>query len=581
MRKNPISKAGIVKISDAIEDINNGLLVLDHPLQRRSKQWGREQQGNLIRRVLHDGQFLPILICTQYDKNGCEVQYLIDGVQRMTTFAEFINDEFAINKNIIDYMISYDGILYEQKKNKAGKFSLKRDRNKNLIPILDEQGNKQRVSQQIDIRGLKFSDLPPELQNKIKKYNVSVQYKLECTDEDIQIEILDYNNGTKMNEAQIGKNRLGAEFASIVTDLSNHDFILNKCGFSSKDRTKGTIERAINEALMVVNFGTDEWVLSHKDLCRKLANWLTIEHTEGLKRMFDELDNILPEDEDVKKLLSSKDFFIVMGNYEYFKSTNYKPECYGMFIEKLAKELLSAKIILTGNVDDNGNDIYESYKKIYESGTKQKSSVEERLLQINKFLDDFLSENCSEMIDSDDIDDSNNDIINDTVNDCVNDTVNDDIFMFDESDTELIDYAQNFTSDELAIQTLMLVSDCPYAIFNKKTYEKCVEWYREFGDSCLLDDCIDCKKIAIGTGNIKTGIEEDDINLPFYAYAVKYIITNNVDIDFEQWISDFRKTAFKDIEYDNSNAMIMLKQNEIIQSIQKYLEKENYKNVAC
>ena len=84
-------------------------------MQRYSKQWGAEQKGNLIRRVLHDGRFLPILICTQYDEYGCEVKYLIDGVQRMTTFEDYMNDGFAISKNTIDYIVDYDGVVYEKK----------------------------------------------------------------------------------------------------------------------------------------------------------------------------------------------------------------------------------------------------------------------------------------------------------------------------------------------------------------------------------------------------------------------------------------------------------------------------------
>ena len=65
MRKNPISKQEIEIIRTIIKDIKSGKLVINHPLQRYSDMWSKEQQGNLIRRVLHDGRFLPILICTQ------------------------------------------------------------------------------------------------------------------------------------------------------------------------------------------------------------------------------------------------------------------------------------------------------------------------------------------------------------------------------------------------------------------------------------------------------------------------------------------------------------------------------------
>ena len=401
MRKNPISKTEVEKIEYILEDIKNGRLILEHPLQRYSDQWTTEQKSNLIRRALHDGQFLPILICTQYDEYGCEDRYLIDGVQRITTFESYINDVFAISRNTIDFEVAYDGVVYETKDNKSGKFILKRDRKKNLIPVLDEEGNIQRRTQVIDIRGLRYSELPPELQEKLKRYLVTVQLKLECTDEDIQIEILDYNNGTKMNDAQIGKNRLGVEFARIVIELSQHSFIKNKCGFTDDNRKKGIIDRAINESLMLVNFGTENWVSSHKDLCRKLSNWLETEHTDRLREMFNDLDNIIEEDKEIKDYLTLKEFFVAMANYKHFLDTDYKKECYGMFLSSFIKELSLVKNIPTGEVDDDGNDVYGSFKSVYMTGTKQKGSIEERLTKMNEMLDAYLEEHCEGMFEDD------------------------------------------------------------------------------------------------------------------------------------------------------------------------------------
>lgn len=405
MRKNPISKQEIEKVDIIIDDIRSGNLIINHPLQRCSKQWGAEQKGNLIRRVLHDGRFLPILICTQYDEYGCEVRYLIDGVQRMTTFEDYMNDGFAISKNTIDYMVDYDGILYETKETASGKFSLKKDRKKNLIPILDEEGKKQKRVQSIDIRGLKYSELPPELQDKIKRYKVSVELKLECADEDIQVEILDYNSGTKMNDAQIGKNRLGTEFAKIVTELSNHPFIKNKCGFSSDNRTKGVIDRAINEALMLVNFGTENWTVSHKDLCRRLSNWLTTEHTDALRDMFGELDNIIEENEEIKEYLTLKEFFVVMANYKHFRDSEsgYSKKYYADFLTEFVTMTSLIKNIPTGEVDDCGEDIYDSFRSVYMTGSKQKGTIEERLATMNSMLDEYLAENVVEDVNSIDL----------------------------------------------------------------------------------------------------------------------------------------------------------------------------------
>ena len=567
MRKNPISKSEIEIIGTIIRDIKSGKLITNHPLQRYSDMWSKEQQGNLIRRVLHDGRFLPILICTQYDEYGCEVRYLIDGVQRMTTFESFMNDEFPISKNTIDYMIDYDGILYETKDLASGKFALKRDRKKNLIPILDENGKIQRRVQSIDIRGLKYSELPPELQEKINNYKVSVELKLECTDEDIQIEILDYNNGTKMNDAQIGKNRLGAEFARIVIELSNHPFIKNKCGFTDGDRKKGTIDRAINEALMLVNFGSENWVTSHKDLCRRLSNWITTEHTDKMREMFDELDEIMPElsedipeEKEILDYLKLKEFFVVMANYHHFRDSGYKSECYTQYLREFITGLSYVKSIPTGDIDENGEDIFDSFRNIYMDGSKQKGNIEGRLEVMNNMLDEYLAENCADMVDDGEIVEGN---------------IGEEFVLDEATPVELQEFAQNFVDDEKAIQCLMLATDSPYSNFSKDKLCEMVEWYKQSGTKEMLDDCLFYKEIATDGG-----IEEDNMNLSLYVYAVKYIEDNNIQIDTDEWLAQFKENAFKEIESDLSNkpslsSTIALKTSEIIKNIQEYERKAN------
>ena len=551
MRKNPISKSEIEIIKTIIKDIKSGRLITSHPLQRYSDMWSKEQQGNLIRRVLHDGRFLPILICTQYDEYGCEVRYLIDGVQRMTTFESFMNDEFAISKNTIDYMVDYDGVLYETKSLASGKFALKRDRNKKLIPVLDEDGKIQRRVQSIDIRGLKYSDLPPELQEKINNYKVSVELKLECSDADIQIEILDYNNGTKMNDAQIGKNRLGAEFARIVIELSNHRFIKNKCGFTDEDRKKGTIDRAVNEALMLVNFGAENWVTSHKDLCRKLSNWITTEHTDKLREIFDELDEIMPElskdipeEKEILEYLKLKEFFVVMANYHHFRDCGYKNECYAQFLREFITETSHIKNIPTGEIDEDGEDIFDSFRNIYMQGSKQKGSIESRLETMNNMLDEYLAENCADMLE-------------DSAEVC-----NGEEFALNECDpVELHEFAQNFVDDEGAIQCLMLATDNIDYGFSKDKLCEMVEWYKQHGTKEMLSDCLFYKEIA--TDN---GVENDDINLPLYVYAVKYIEDNHREINADEWLPEFKRKELNN--YDS----LQSKLSAIIKDIQSFAE---------
>ena len=559
MRKNPISKSEVEKIEYIIDDIKSGKLILDHPLQRYSDNWGSEQKGNLIRRVLHDGQFLPILICTQYDEYGCEVRYLIDGVQRISTFDSFIADGFSISKNIIDYEVTYDGILYETKDLKSGKFALKKDRNKNLIPILDDDGNMQKRVQTIDIRGLKYSELPPELQEKIKRYLVSVQLKLECTDEDIQIEILDYNSGTKMNDAQIGKNRLGVEFAKIVIELSNHSFIKNKCGFTPDNRTKGVIDRAINEALMLVNFGTENWVTSHKDLCRKLSNWLTVEHTDALREMFDDLDEILPEDKEIKSYLALKEFFVIMANYKHFMEGDYKKECYAMFLSDFAKKLALIKNIPTGEVDDDGNDIYGSFKEVYMTGTKQKGSIQERLEKMNEMLDIYLEENCSEYIEDGEEDETTEETQENSI----------DIFVSEFKNTKISNDAE-----ETALKTLMqFTPNYPARDFTKYGVDKFKDWLKNnVVPDDIFEDCLTATDILndyLFNSNTMDKFSDNDIAILIYQ-----VHNYGEDIDdkiFESWLSEFDN--YNKCEQKGDSAAILEKDSYLRENYINYINK--------
>lgn len=566
MRKNPISKSEIEIIKTIIKDIKSGRLITNHPLQRYSDMWSKEQQGNLIRRVLHDGRFLPILICTQYDEHGCEVRYLIDGVQRMTTFEAYMNDEFAISKNTIDYMIDYDGILYEKKDLASGKFALKRDRNKKLIPILDENGNTQRRVQSIDVRGLKYSELPPELQDKINNYKVSVELKLECSDEDIQVEILDYNSGTKMNDAQIGKNRLGAEFARIVIELSNHSFIKNKCGFTPDNFKKGVIDRAINEALMLVNFGAENWVTSHKDLCRKLSNWITTEHTDKMREMFDELDEIIPElnrdvpeEKEILDYLTLKEFFVVMANYHYFRDCGYKSECYTQFLREFITETSYIKNIPTGEVDENGEDIFDSFRNVYMQGSKQKGNIESRLDVMNSMLDEYLAENCGDMTEDEAVDEvAETEIDINKVSNFVSD---------------FIETGVPFNTKSTALKTLMqFASNYPTRDYTPTGVENFEQWLKdntineESADDCLISATM--LRDYLNNAGAADKFSENDI-----AILIRHVFSYGEELDediFETWLEDYNNV--NNCEQSGESAAVLEKDSFLRESYSNFLK---------
>lgn len=565
MRVIPLSTEEARRIGELLDEINRGILRLNHPLQRHAKNWNLPKKGNFIRRILQNGKFLPLQVCTQSGENGCVVRYLIDGKQRLTTIQSYIQNEFAIpKKGILDYMVTYDGILYEVKEG-ASKFTLKKNRGK-LIPVLDEEGKTQRAEQTIDIRGLKFSDLPPELQEQIEKYMIPIQVRHNCTDEDIQLEIIDYNSGAPMNAAQIGKSYLGVKLADEITKLAQHDIIMAKCGFSATNEIKGLVERSVGESLALIALGVDYWKSDYKELCSDMAKSISREDVDRIKDLYDKFDEAVSDTEKLRKHMVNKEFFIVMANFAYFVDKGYPLNCYDKFIQQFVSEKKYEKIIRTDDIDENGDDIYDSYISIYETGTKRIDIIENRLNQMNKWLDEYLEQECSSMECQQNAE-TNEQALQNFVEDCGL-TENEALCCLMELDNRC-GYIDDFADENVKKYKEFFLNN-----FDHVLIENCTKIYNEIIAMPLADDTL-----------------IDTYNLPIVIkLRNKYSDTPSMEEMFSGWLKDFANAedcAFVEIgdktfeewteeEVDQTtNATITSKYAILQESFEKYMEQNN------
>lgn len=561
----PLTTDENLPLATYIEQMKTQYIRLDHPLQRYALQWEKERKSNLVRRVVQGGKFAPLLICTQLDANGCEVYWLIDGKQRLTSLQEFIEGKFFIHPKTRDYMVTYDGILYEKKTNKSGKFGLKKNNKGSLIPILDEEGREQKIRQTIDIRGLGFKDLPPELQTKIKNYMVPAQIKHKCTDDDIKLEILDYNSGSPMNVAQIGKSSLGKEMATINQEFAEHRFVLDKCGFTTTNKIKGVTERSIGEALGLVTFGAEGWIKDYKELCLKMSDCIDDQDIEWFRTLLDRLDQATTRTEELEKHMVNKEFFIVVANFAYFMEKNYKLDCYGQFLQKFVSDIKYRKVINTNELDDEGNEIYDSYVSVYEKSTKNKNVVEARLFQMNEMLDQYLAENCEGMIEEDEeVEFQNLDV------DMIKNFV-------DEFNTINIPKKEG-----AAIESLMLCSDYPMMRFDEEGFSRFLTWTK---NNITAKDCEDCitytESLFDWLERCNYNSELIKNNLPFFVAIVKGMyLSDDIDDDmFVAWLESVSEEYISgndlyDFDKENNStlyATIITKINMLNQSLLKYI----------
>jgi len=128
---------------------------------------------------------------------------------------------------------------------------------------------------------------------------------------------------------------------------------------------------------------------------------------------------------------------------------------------------------------------------------------------------------------------------------------------------------------------MMTTDNHSYNDFEADTLKSIIRWYKKYGKKSMLDDCLSYKSYLDDVG-----VDENDVNLPMYVYAVKYIFDNNIDIDIDEWLLSFKGNAFKEIDADennsfSSNSTIVMKQQEIISNINQYISKEmmKYENI--
>ena len=334
----------------------------NHPLQRTSGQWSLLTKSELISDILQGNSLLQIVISEEI-KAGIIMHWLIDGKQRFTNLKDYLEDGFAISKNVQRYMIEYQ--------------SDKTDEDGNVI--LNEDGFPMPESKVFDIRGKKFSQLPEELQDKFKDYQVPVMLNLNCTKKDIAYDIARFNRCRPMNVSQSGWLGLEESYAEYVDKILKMDFFKVDCDKSSYSNTNiknGSLRRIIIEAIMTSKY------LSHFDKdFGKMCAYLTENANESVFIDFyltlEKLSNVLRGN--TSDIFNNKNSFLWFALFDKFLEYNIEDDKFNGFIQEF-KETLHNK-----EIDGITYDCLNGQK-----GTKDRSSVTKRFNHLLTLMKEYL-----------------------------------------------------------------------------------------------------------------------------------------------------------------------------------------------
>lgn len=178
-----------------VTDINKDKYNFNHPLQRPKNQWSTLAKSELIDSVLRDYSIDPVtVVISMVDESTGEVKDLnnavIDGVQRMTTFASFFNGEFRLNKKLDDEPFLIDGITYLPSEHLYGK---------------------------------KYEELDEKIKDKLDSYDLTLNIFSNVTEKEIRGLFKRKNSGKPLTNAQKNSVNISDELYSQIRSILNAD----------------------------------------------------------------------------------------------------------------------------------------------------------------------------------------------------------------------------------------------------------------------------------------------------------------------------------------------------------------------
>lgn len=298
--------------------VKRGNIILKHKLQRREGVWNKETKSLLIDSLLRGYIVNPIHTISEGGK-----QYVIDGVQRLSTLSSFLNDEFALSKNL------------------------------KSVEIEDES---------YEIAGKKFSKLDEPVADALNSAQIQVYEITEYTDKDVREMFSRLNSGKPLNTSQKLTPNMSDYMSDAIVDIVSHPFFEKAL---TPAQFKSSVDQAIAMEVLMLCTTTEGYEIAsfgRKDKEKFIEQHNYDQQDEKvslIKQALDKLDENF--DDDVKIPKTSLSFII-------FAVCRVIKEKKGM-----AKAMDAIKDFLA-NYDSN-----EEYKGYITQGTSGNESINNRL----------------------------------------------------------------------------------------------------------------------------------------------------------------------------------------------------------
>lgn len=327
-------------VNQVVKGITNGTISSDNAIQR-GFVWDKKRGSLLIDSVLRD---MPIPAIYTIKTNETikvkskevSVYDLIDGKQRTTTFARFLNNEFALE---------------------------------GLEPFITDD-------EEVDINGLTFDELSEEMQDTIKSYGLTVYYFSDITDEEIADMMSRLNNGKPLTGTENA--RIKAKNLPEIQQLASHKLLTDNLSETAL-RGYANEDIVIKLALLL----NEQSELSTKNVRNAYETFSFGENTVSeitniLDFVADAIEAATDDKKVIKRITSKANLITVLYVAKQFM--------------EISKEDYEDKVSIYGDKlsqffdGDNGATISEDYNEACTNGTMRATNVITRNDELYKFV---------------------------------------------------------------------------------------------------------------------------------------------------------------------------------------------------
>lgn len=320
------------------KSIEKGTIIFDNAVQR-GYVWDQDRKSLLIHSML-EGYPIPAFFASK-DENGYS---MLDGKQRSEAISGYINNQYFLT-NLPEVMAE--------------------------ITVQDSDGKKKVIEEEIDINGSYFSDLPEELQDKIKDYSLTVYYFDGITEEEINEMFFRLNNGKPLTAIEL--TRVKAKSLEKFQEIGKHELFTSTL-------TEKAISKYTHEDLVIKS-----WVMlftENPDLATKNirsiveAKDVTDEQADNLKTIYNKVLEVYTsltstgdkqDKKTAKKIITRTHFLSLLPIIsKQIDSNSWNTEQFTSWIKHFFGS-------------DEGTTINEEYNELARSGSNKPDNIKRRL----------------------------------------------------------------------------------------------------------------------------------------------------------------------------------------------------------